>query len=226
MNQFINDNQHKIDTACQLCFYTIDKYHQAVNAFNDEKRRIAATPYIQEEKERMVNRAADSLSQTAQSYYDEIKNSLKAIRDAALDMEGTMDVGLDFQNALSVVNALGKNLPVESILNLIEQFKGQRQALVLLKAAMESADVPSAAHYFDNLIFDAASALDNLDDLAYRIMAQPGSDLWAAVRFGSELEKFALNLGVELSKRFRDIVDTREASNQQLRAVMGLGASD
>lgn len=224
MNQIIVDNRHKIDTACQSCFFALDKYHKAVNTFNEEKRRIAATPYIQQEQERMVNTAADNLKATAQGLYEEIKHNLDTIRAAAGEMESLMDIGEDLQNALSVVKALGASLPGESRIKLVEQFKGQRQALSLLKAAYESVGI-TAQPYFQGLILNTAKELDELDDKAYRMVAEPGENMMIAVNFGSDLEKFVESMGVDLTKKFREIVDTSDALNAQLRAVMGLGAS-
>lgn len=224
MNRIIVDNRHKIDTACQSCFLTLDKYHKAVNAFHEEKRRIAALPYIQAEQERMVARAADALQVSAQSHYDEIKHNLDVIRKAAGEMESLMDIGEDLQNALSVIKALGGSLPGETRIKLVEQFKGQRQALSLLKAAYETTGI-TAEPYFKGLIFEASRTMDELDDQAHRLMSKPGENMMVAVNFGSNLEKFAESLGVELAKKFREVVDTSDALNAQLRAVMGLGAS-
>lgn len=225
MNQIIVDNRHKIDTACQSCFFALDKYHKAVNAFNEEKRRIAATPYIQQEQERMVNTAADNLKATVQGLYEEIKRNLDTIRAAAGEMESLMDIGEDLQNALSVVRTLGASLPGESRVKLVEKFKGQGQALSLLKAAYESVGI-TAQPYFQGLILNTAKELDALDGKAYRMVAAAGENMMVAVTFGSDLEKFAESLGVDLTKKFREIVDASDALNAQLRAVMGLGASD
>lgn len=224
MNQIIKDNQHKIDTACHLCFLTLDKCSMAMKEFSAEERRISELPYIQEEKERMVKRATDVLGSALQKHYEEIKGNLESMRKAAAEMDAVLDVGLDFQNALSVVKALGKDMPEKSISVLVAQFKGQNHALTLLKAAMESEGIVSTEHYFKDLIFNAAGTLDQLDDLAYRIAAQP--DQWALVCFGNELEKFAQSLGVELTKKFRDMVDTSEALNQQILAAAGVGTAD
>lgn len=223
-NQIIKDNQHEIDTSCQLCFYALDKCSERMKEFSAEERRIAATLYVQEEKERMVKRAADVLRAEVQKDYEEIKGNLEIMRKAAAEMDAVLDVGPYFQNALSVVKALGKDMPEKSITALVAQFKGQNHALVLLKAAMESEGIVSTEHYFKDLIFNADSTMDQLDELAYRLAVQP--DQWTLCCFGNELEKFAQSLGVKLSKRFRDIVDTSEALNQQIRAAAGLGTAD
>ena len=225
MNQIIIDNRHKIGAVCQLCFYELDKYNKAVEAFHAEKHRIAATPYIQQEQERMVARAAEALSNTANGHYTEIKKNLDMIREAANEMEGLLDIGEDLQNALSVVKALGKDVPNETLWALVNQFKGQKQALAILKVAYEAANI-SAEPYFKGLIFNASNELDQLDDMAYRMVVQPGADDMIVIRIGTALEKFALSLGVELTKRFRDIVDTSDALNRQLRAVAGVGTAD
>lgn len=220
MNQIIKDNQHKIDTACHLCFLTLDKCSRAMKEFSAEERRISELPYIQEEKERMVKRATDVLGSALQKHYEEIKDNLESMRKAVAEMDTVLDVGADFQNTLSVVKTLGKDMPEKSIAALLEQFKGQNQALVLLKAAMESAGIVATEHYFKDMIFNSDSTMDQLDELAYRLAVQP--DQWTLCCFGDELEKFARTLGVELSKSFKDIVDTSEALNQQIWAAAGV----
>ena len=224
MNQIIVDNRHKIDTACQSCFYVLDKYHKAVNAFNEEKRQIAATPYIQQEQERMVSKAADTLKNTVQGFYEDVQRNLDVIHTAAEEMDQLLDVGEDLQNALSVVKTLGKALPGETRIKLVEQFKGQRQALSLLKVAYASAGI-AAEPYFQGFILNTASKLQELNNMACRLVAAPGENMMVAVNFGSNLEKLAESLGVELTKKFREVVDISDALNVQLRAAMGLGAS-
>ena len=172
----------------------------------------------------MVNQASDALKNSAQGSYEEIKRNLDTIRAAAGEMESLMDIGEDLQNALSVVKALGASLPGESRIKLVEQFKGQRQALSLLKAAYESAGI-TAQPYFQGLILNSAKEIDALDDKAYRMVAAPGENVMIAVNFGRDLEKFAESLGVDLTKKFGEIVDTADALNAQLRAAMGLSAS-
>lgn len=225
MNQIIIDNRHKINTACQNCFHALNKYHKAVEAFHEEKRRISASPYIQAVQEQMVSSAAESLAKTAQIQYEEISRNLADIRHAAGAMESLLDVGEALQNALSVVKVLGSAMPEETRRRLVEQFKGQYQALVILKAAYEAVNLP-AEHYFNGLLFSSAGELDELDNMAYRLVIQPGTDVLAEFKFGSKLEKFVVSLGVDLSPKYRDVVDISNAMNEQIRVAAGLGAVD
>ena len=225
MNQTITSNRHKIDTACQLCFFALDKYHKAAEAFLEEKRRINASPYIQAEKERMVSRAAESLGGTVRACYEEISRNLADIRGAARAMEDLLDVGADLQNALSVVKTLGSAMPEDTRRRLVEQFRGQYQALTILRAAYEAAGI-SAEVYFKGVLFSSAGLLDELDGMAYRLVVQPSTDTFVAINFGSKLEKFAVSLGVELTQKYRDIVDASSAIEGQIRAAAGLGAAD
>ena len=221
MNQTVIENRHKIDTACRLCFYTIDKYYKAVNAFNAVKHRIAAEPYIEQEKERQVSAALESLKNTVQGYYAEIKSNLDVIRTAATELESLWDIGEDLQNALSVVKALGKALPAESRRKIVEPFKGQQQALALLKAAYAASEITDKP-YFEGLIIDVAGELDSLEDKAYRLVVQPEKGMAVALNFGSALEKFATTMGCELTEKFRDVVDATDAMNTQIRVAAGL----
>jgi len=225
MNQIIIDNRHKIDTACQLCFYELNKYNRAIEDFLEEQRRIAATPYIQQEQERMVKRAENIMFEKLQAYYGEIKSNLADIRSAASEMDNVLDISEDFQNTLAVVKALGNDMPAEMEKALVEPFKGQLQALKLLKTAYESAGI-STENYFDTHLLSSSVALDKLDDMAYRLVVQPDTNLLIFADFGNELEKFALSYGVELTKGFRDIVDISGSMSRRLAAAAGVGTAD
>lgn len=225
MNQIIIDNRHRIDTACRLCFYELNKCNKAIEEFLEEQRRIAATPFIQKEQERMVKKAEDAMTGKLQAYYGEIKGNLADIRSAAGEMDGVLDIGEDLQNTLSVVKALGNDMPVETAKALVELFKGQQQALKILKTAYESVGI-STEHYFDLPLLSSAVALNKLDDLAYRLVVQPDTSFTDFVTFGNELEKFAVSRGVELTKRFGDIVDLSAFRSRRLAAAAGVGTAD
>lgn len=225
MNEIVKDSRHKIDTACTRCFLALDRHGKAVDAFNQERRRIEALPYIQEEKERMVSKAEEALSAAAAAEYGVIHESLEAARTAAGEMDRLLDIGEDFQNTLAVVKTLGKGLPAELRGRLAEPFRGQRQALLLLKAAYEAAEIDPEL-YFKGLIFDSSARVDGLDNLAHRLTIQPQGNLLAAVDFAGELEKFAEGMGVELTRRFRDMVDISGALTDTIRQAAGLGTAD
>lgn len=225
MNQVVINNREKIGTACHNCFRALDSYHKAVEAFGAEKQRIASTPYIQAEKERQVNQAADKLRNAVQGHCEQIQRELETIRTAAEEMQNLMDIGADLQNALSVVKSLGKALPSESRFKLVEQFKGQYQALAILKAAYEAVEITTEP-YFKGLIFDTSRAVKDLEDKAACLADKPGENMMIAFSFGNDLEKFAQTLGVELPARYRDTVDTSAAMSRQLRAVMGLSTGN
>ena len=136
-----------------------------------------------------------------------------------------LDIGEDLQNTLAVVKALGNDMPVETAKALVEPFKGQQQALKILKTAYES-DGISTEHYFDLPLLSSAVALDKLDDRAYRLAVQPDTNLLVFSTFGNELEKFALSRGVELTKRFGDIVDMSDSLSRRLATAAGVGTAD
>lgn len=225
MNQVVIDNRKKIVAAVTSCFRALDSYHKAVEAFGAEKKRIASMPYIQVEQERLVNQAADKLRNAVHGHCEQIQRELGTIRTAAEEMQNLMDIGEDLQNALSVVKSLGKALPPEVRIKLVEQFKGQYQALTMLKAAYEAVEIPSEP-YFKGMIFDAPRTVKELEDKAACLADKPGENTMVAFSFGNDLEKFAQSLGVELPTRYRDAVDTSAAMSRQLRAVMGLSTGD
>lgn len=225
MNEIVKENRHRIDTACQLCFLALNRHQRAVDEFHQERLRIEQLPYVQDEKERQTNKAAEVLASKAEKEYSEIHTALETIQDAAGSMAQLLDIGEEFQNTLSTVKALGKALPVEQRGALIEPFRGQMQALSILRAAYESTGI-DPEHYFYGMIFDTAARVEELDTLARQATIQPQGNLLAAVNFGSALEKFVEALGVVLSEKFRDIVDTSATLTDALRKATGLGVND
>lgn len=225
MNEIIKDNRHKIDTACQRCFLALDRQKEAVKQFQEERRRIDATPYIQEEKERMTSKAAETLASRSTEEYNVLHECLESMRTAAGEMEQLLDVGTELQSTLAVIKALGKLLPVEQRAALIEPFKGQMRALALLQAAFESVGL-DPSHSFEGLIFSTAARVDTLDDLARRVMIQPENNALAVIKFAAGLEKFAAALGVTLTNSFRDLVDTSGALTDAIRVAAGVGTAD
>lgn len=223
MNQIIIDNRHKIDTACQLCFRALDKYSKAMDAFQEEKHKIEAQPYVQEEQERLIAQAADKLHNTVSAYCVQIKNAVATIRDASSEMAEQLDIGEELQNALSVVKALGDKMPASIGTDLAEMFKGQRNALLMLKAAFSAAGIYTATAVFDELIANASRNLIELEAQTDRLAESTGTDMLAAYRLGQALEALAESMGVDLTQRFGDIVfDVEKMRTAATRAAMGL----
>lgn len=222
----IAESRHKIDTACTRCFLALDRCGKYTAAFQNEKRQIEHQPYIQEEKERRVNEAAQRLTGQAEDEYRVIQECLSDVRDAAGSMARILDIGEDFQNTLAVVRTLGKAIPKDQRVALVQPFKGQMHALSLLRAAYTEAGI-APSFYFDGLIFDTDSEVDRLDGLASRITIQAYNNPAAVFEFASALEKFARGLGVELTSSFRDTVGTSaDLLNTAVRAAAGLGVAD
>lgn len=221
MNQIVIDNRQKIASACSRCFSALDGYARACNDFRAEQKRIEPLPYIQEEKERMVSDAAKTLESVASSQYEEIRKALEDIKVAAVEMADILDIGQDFQNALSVVKQMGTDLPFEVRSALIAPFKGQKHALEILKAAYDAADL-SPELYFKGLIFAPESRISALDDDAFRITVQPGDNLLVAATFAQGLESLADDLGVELSTRFKDMTDLSTAYTAAIYKACGV----
>lgn len=225
MNRIVIDNRHKIDTACQLVFSQLGRYDAAVDTFRAEKLRIKPLPYIEQEKEKMVNKAAAALAQSANQSYAEIHAQLEIIGVAAGEMENLLDLGEDLQNALSVVKHLSKELPSDIRFSLVEQFKGQKKALEILKSAYEASGIDSQP-YFKGLIFDTDSYIEKLDSSAYTISIQPEAGMLKVSAFAKEIETFADLMGVELSKKASDWYDTSKYYEAELRAAFGVGSND
>ena len=134
MNDTVLENRKKIATRCKLCLYALGEYKKAVDAFQQERKRIDALPYIQEEKERLLSDAAQILSESATAQYEKIKGELDEVRGFAIEMEDDLSLDNDLMNAAALFK-LGRNLSTETVKRLVEQFRGQKQGLLILKAA-------------------------------------------------------------------------------------------
>lgn len=221
MNQTVIENRKKISSACASCFTALEKYAEACNAFKAEKERISTLLYIEEEKERMVNKAAENLRTAAEAQYTEISRNLEDIKAASEEMAGILDIGEEFQNTLSVIKTIGHDLPVEARFSLVSPFKGQKQVLEILQAAYSAAGLDTEP-YFKGLIFDPKSRMDGLAESAYRIVLQPSDSLLSAAAFARSLEAFADDTGAELPSRFNDLTDLSSIYMDAVYAAAGI----
>lgn len=224
MNQKVIDNRKSIDTRCKLCFSALGRYKAAVDTFQQERQQIEEKPFLPFEKERQISVAAKKVAAVSEKEYGEISGLLGEIRGFAAGME-KMDIqDGDLMNALEIVK-MGTGLAPDIISDIVQQFKGQRQALLVLQAACEGAGIQKE-HYFKDMIFNADTRVEELDDMASRITIHPENGLLAAAEFAKALEKFAGDMGVELSSRVNDWADFSGVYAQAFRAAAGLGTAD
>lgn len=222
MNEVVKDKRHEIDTACASCFYTLNKYVGRVKAYQTEQDKINRT-YNQEIAGGEIDRIASNLRTEAEKFYTEVESYLSTIKNAALEMENLFDTGDNLQGALSVVKTLGDKAPSYTRFRLVNEFKGQKQALLILQAAFEASGIDPKP-YFKGRILDVETSIQGLQEEAYGMIIPPygSGSIMAAADFAAHLERFVDALGVDLAKKFQDITDISGAYMDRLRASAGL----
>ncbi len=216
----MTNNQLYINECIQTIFGKLRTYDKAVKLWGEKKEEIIHSPlWSQEEMERRTSAATAELREAAQRFYDAIAKELESIKQTAIVMENEFVLSSELSAAIAMVCSVGADLPYETRHNLVQTFVGQKQALIALISIMEvkGVDVQEAKSY----IFKAEYRCEELDNLAYQIVAQAGINVGVVINFVRELEKFAELMGVELSNKF---VSENESAymSARLRESFGL----
>lgn len=216
----MNDNQTKLKSYITLIFTDIGRQADNIKTYQNELSKIVPLPYVEQEKEKMRNKAQAAFYQASRTVYEDIQKQLDIVRATALAMESEFEITPDLQAAINLVSATGKNLQHETRQNLVNSFIGRKQALIALQAlfAANSIDESEAKKY----IFDAATWCDSLDQEAQQLAVQPGKNVNQIVHFGELLKEFAELEGAELSVKISDFVDMDAYYMGLTRAASGL----
>lgn len=215
----MNTNQLVIKECISTCFTVLGRYDKALAAYGAEKKRIDTSMWNDEEKARQRSKAQETAAAAAVRCYEDIAKELENIRNIAMAMESEFGITPELTAAITLVSSAGAKLPWETRCNLVKNFAGQKQALLALCSIFEANNIETKEA--KALIFDAERRCTEMDDAAYRLVMQPGSNLGAAYSFAKELEKFAQLEGVELTTAFTS-ENEQEYLNARMRESMGL----
>lgn len=219
----MNDYQAKLKSDIQRIFSILGKQASNIKAYHDEIAKITPLPYIEQEKEKMRNKAEAALYQASRAVYEDIQKQLDSIRSTAVSMETEFQITPDLQAAIALVSAAGDKMNYETRSNLVKSFVGRKQALIALQSMFIAQGIESPGDgEIARFIFSAEAACDELDKNASWIAVQPGKSMVQIMEFSKLLENFAELEGAELSMKISDFVDTDAYYMGLARAASGL----
>jgi len=216
----MNDYQEKLKSDIQRIFSILGKQASNIKAYHDEIAKITPLPFIEQEKEKMRNKAEASLYQASRAVYEDIQKQLDSIRSTAISMETEFQITPDLQAAIALVSAAGDKLDYETRNNLVKSFVGRKQALIALQSMFVAQGIENQE--IKRFVFNAEAACDELDKNASWIAVQPGKNMVQIMEFSKLLENFAELEGAELSVKISDFVDTDAYYMGLARAASGL----
>ncbi|MBQ0037289.1 MAG: hypothetical protein KBS74_01305 [Clostridiales bacterium] len=214
----IETNRKAIDAACQNIFGTLKKWYGSSSAFADAAKAVDAMPYIQEEKNKRIGVEVEKLNGAVSQYGEAVRAQIEKISEAADAISGSAEITDDVYRVLSIVDQLEGSIPASVRSEMVRPYKGQKTILELLYAAFEKAS-GNADLIFRGLIFDVEARISNLNAESYSVIRDPERGFSNVARFAGSVEKFADDMGVELSRRFTDYVDLSGANNEVLHGV-------
>ena len=221
MNETIQNAQHNIGTAIDLSFYRLEAIAKQAAAYRAEREKISAyTDYTPEARKNMIDRAAESYTKAISPEIAAIMSQIETIGQALTEMENTLDMGVDLQNALSVAK-LGEALPSKSRFALFEQFRGQPQQLGILGAAFESAGVASAP-YVKPMTFKADRVVSDLEGAVRRVASADAGETSDAWRLSQQLEELSKRVGADTPRAAKDLTGLDGGLEQAIREACGL----
>ena len=236
MNQTVINSKQNIDAACSSCFRQLVNYSAKVRDHKKEVERVAALPYIQEEKMRQIDELEAKTKAQLSSIYTAVIGQIDVISEAAEAIaEAPMD-SVDLSAVGTLVSITGGGSSAESAVAIsgvlqdyAYQYRGQQKALRVIKAAMErmgdSGSNVLKSKYGGSLIFSVSERTGKLYRITERLQ---DINLSHAFDLARELEVFAYDMGVELADNFKKMMnavnpdDYEGAYLERMASLMGL----
>lgn len=125
----------------------------------------------------------------------------------------------DFISCITLISAVEKPLPLETITGIAAKFAGNRQALLALSEVAKGRNKDTIKEMLFDTEIQAASLQNRMEDLE---IGFPKSVLMIPI-LKDEIVKIAKIYGEELDDAERDLgVDYQDIVTMQMRTVMGL----
>lgn len=220
----MNNQQNTIKTNAQSIFSELALFSNAVTDFNKKAREIAKDDQLSQlAMEQKTSEARAQLVKRASEVHSSISVSLTSIRKAAVELEEAFAISPELQAAITLISAAGDKLDAEARDRMWKQFIGNKNALLSLKAMFESKGMYTKE--LEKHIISADTWCDQLDDLAFTLKIQPGTNWAQLVSLGRKLEEFCKLEGVVTDKPFIEYLDADgygQYYTEQLKAAFGI----
>ena len=204
-------------------FEAVRDFSAEINSYYDVVKRInESTIYTDEGKGTQITDINREYGAKAEALFNKAKAELDGIKQHEAEADKVFDITDNkLISALQIMNASNGKLSAEALNNIVSNFIGNRNGLLMLKDVFTSHGVNTQS--IDKYIVDVSKIIDNVEanfDTATKSFGNAEMMYYASCK---ALSGLADNLGIELEGEFDNIgVSADRCENAMARAVMGL----
>ena len=190
-------------------------------AYNNKIADIEShTEYTREFRDSQILAERQIMEAQARKIFDDMYDSLSKMEEVMAENDNTYDFSdPEFSSCLSLLAAVEKPLPGETIVGIASKFLGNRQALLALAEVAKERNKQTLGEMVFNSEAEMAPLRDKIEDLD--IHFPKAAYLIPDIR--NAVLKTCKKCGQELSEQEADCgIDYQEIVNLQIRAAMGL----
>lgn len=153
---------------------------------------------------------------------DNIQESLDRILEIETKNNAMFDVAdNELQASIQLIKSVNGKLETETIDNIVNSFKGNKQALIMLKSIFEAYDIDTK--YIDKYIIDIDGFIGERKELVYSLTADANTTTHKMQKLCNDLYRLAENLGIQFSEEEKDTgISLEEYYDSMARSAMGL----
>lgn len=127
----------------------------------------------------------------------------------------------ELQASIQLIKSVNGKLETETIDNIVNSFKGNKQALIMLKSIFEAYDIDTK--YIDKYIIDIDGFIGERKELVYSLTADANTTTHKMQKLCNDLYRLAENLGIQFSEEEKDTgLSLEEYYDSMARSAMGL----
>lgn len=204
-------------------FEAVRDFSAEINSYYDVVKRInESTIYTDEGKGTQITDINREYGAKAEALFNKAKAELDGIKQHEAEADKVFDITDNkLISALQIMNASNGKLSAEALNNIVSNFIGNRNGLLMLKDVFTSHGVNTQS--IDKYIVDVSKIIDNVEanfDTATKSFGNAEMMYYASCK---ALSGLADNLGIDLEGEFDNIgVSADRCENAMARAVMGL----
>ena len=192
--------------------------------YMENNRKVAEmegnAAYSREYKDAEIQKIREQLEEKVSGTFENLREHFESMVEIMRENDQVYDFSSpDFISCITLISAVEKPLPLETITGLAAKFAGNRQALLALSEVVKGRNKDTIKEMFFDTETQAASLQNSIEDLE---IGFPKSVLMIPI-LKDEIVKIAKIYGEELDDAERDLgVDYQDIVTMQMRTVMGL----
>lgn len=165
---------------------------------------------------------AEEFKTLCKGYDEDFQKALDEIKEAELKNNELFDItDNELQTAIQLIKAVDGQIEQETRNNIVNKFKGNKQALIMLKSVYEAYEIDTK--YLVKHIVDIESFIEERKALAHSLVADVNTTTHKMQKICNDLYYLAELLGIPFTEEEKDTgLNLDEYYDKLARSAMGL----